>query len=386
MIRSRLALSVAVALLMVACSSDADPTGPDVTNVPSGCTEVPIATSPEKFTLFTGLAETFNAQGEEFDGECVAITVYRVSSGAAARMLVRRAGPTDGSAGTGPGALVPGRQQLGRDRQRTSRRPGEAPIANDFERVMITPLVLGMPRPMAEALGWPEAEIGWSDILDSRLRSRRMGSVRPSRMGRLSPRQDQPQLLDLGALGHCRHLLRRHRQDLGSDRRRPDRSRSARVRPRRRSRHRPLRRHHPDLPRQHVPRRPGGSRASPMPRRSRSKRSRSSPTTGATRPTPAPPARPPGAAGGGLSHRGNALLRQPGLHPRRSLGHRCRSPGRNRLPRLRHRRPREPAAGPRVRLPTRQPGGAGRRPDQLRERAQPRTSPTSNWRSPTRRS
>jgi Ca-activated chloride channel family protein len=30
---------------------------------------------------------------------------------------------------------------------------------------MITPLVLGMPRPMAQALGWPEAEIGWADVL-----------------------------------------------------------------------------------------------------------------------------------------------------------------------------------------------------------------------------
>ncbi len=101
MTRPRLALSVAttllIALLLAACTSDADdPIDPDVTNVPSGCTEVPIATSPEKFTLFTGLAETFNARGDEFAGECVAVTVYRVSSGAGARMLVRRlARPTD---------------------------------------------------------------------------------------------------------------------------------------------------------------------------------------------------------------------------------------------------------------------------------------------------
>ena len=42
---------------------------------------------------------------------------------------------------------------------------GQAPMASDFERIMITPLVLAMPRPMAEALGWPEAEIGWADVL-----------------------------------------------------------------------------------------------------------------------------------------------------------------------------------------------------------------------------
>jgi Ca-activated chloride channel family protein len=38
-------------------------------------------------------------------------------------------------------------------------------MANDFQRIMLTPLVLAMPKPMAEALGWPEAEIGWADIL-----------------------------------------------------------------------------------------------------------------------------------------------------------------------------------------------------------------------------
>ncbi len=169
MIRARLALAgvatLLVGVLLASCNADADdPVDPSVTNVPSGCVEVPIATSPEKFTLFTGLAETFNGRGDEFAGECVAVTVYRVSSGAGARML-SEGWPDDGSAGPAPVLWSPAASTWGAIVNERLAARGEAPIANDFERVMITPLVLGMPRPMAEALGWPEAEIGWADIL-----------------------------------------------------------------------------------------------------------------------------------------------------------------------------------------------------------------------------
>ncbi|MGH8924098.1 MAG: substrate-binding domain-containing protein, partial [Acidimicrobiia bacterium] len=153
------------AFVLAACTSG-DPITTDGTGVvvPGGCEEVPIATSPEKFTLFTSLAETFNATGTEFDGECAVITVYRASSGAAARMLAE-GWPEDGSAGPLPVIWSPAASTWGAIVNERLAARGEEPIANDFERVMITPLVLGMPRPMAEALGWPEADIGWADIL-----------------------------------------------------------------------------------------------------------------------------------------------------------------------------------------------------------------------------
>lgn len=164
-IQIRFTYLVVVAILLASCTAGGvDPDDPAVTNVPSGCVEVPIATSPEKFTLFTGLAETFNARGEEFAGECVAVTVYRVSSGVGARQLAE-GWPTDGSAGPAPVLWSPSASTWGAIVNERLAARGEAPIANDFERVMITPLVLGMPRPMAEALGWPEADVGWSDIL-----------------------------------------------------------------------------------------------------------------------------------------------------------------------------------------------------------------------------
>ena len=157
--RKRITRSLVALLLGVALVSSCSTAGTDTTtnnSVPSGCTEVPVATSPEKFTLLTGLAETFNATGQEFGGECAAITIYRVSSGAAARML-SEGWPTDGSAGPAPVLWSPAASTWGAVVNKRLSDQGKPAIANDFQRIMLTPLVLGMPRPMAEALGWPEA-------------------------------------------------------------------------------------------------------------------------------------------------------------------------------------------------------------------------------------
>ena len=167
MTMSKKTIAIVLALAALASCSRG---GSDVTDgsgvvVPGNCQEVPIATSPEKFTLFTSLAESFNAEEQEFGGECAVITVYRASSGAAARML-SEGWPTDGSAGPNPVIWSPAASSWGAIVNERLAAAGQEPIANDFERVMITPLVLGMPRPMAEALGWPETDIGWSDILE----------------------------------------------------------------------------------------------------------------------------------------------------------------------------------------------------------------------------
>lgn len=162
----RIGVVLVLCLLVSGCGEGSVRTtsGDDGTpTVPAGCREVPAAVSSEKVTLLTDLAEAFNATEPTFEGQCVAITIYRVASGRAAKLLAE-GWPTDGSApppvlwspASGAwGALVNHRLELA----------GTDPIANDSQRIMLTPLVLAMPKPMAEAMGWPEADIGWSDIL-----------------------------------------------------------------------------------------------------------------------------------------------------------------------------------------------------------------------------
>ena len=238
---------------------------------------------------------------------------------------------------------------------------------------MITPLVLAMPRPMAEALGWPEAEIGWADVLALSQDPRGLGGLRASRVGRLQAGQDQPQLLLVGAVGHGGHLLRRHRQDLRAH---PGRHRlvaDGRVRARGRGGHGALRRHHHDLPGEHAARGPGGAAAR---------------------------LRVGGGHRGGLDHRlqpGRPRRRGPGgphpaatcplvaIYPKEgtlfsdnpayvldaSWVSDGAAAGRPRLPLLRHRRAREPGPGAGLRVPAGQPGGAGGRPDLHGQRPEP---------------
>lgn len=158
----RITLALVVALAASACISFEDPEAS--LEVPSGCREIPAHVSSEKVTLLAELARDFNATRPEFGGECVAVTVYRTASGRGASQLAD-GWPTDGSAGPEPVLWSPASAAWGAVVNERLERRGEAPIANDYERIMLTPLVLAMPRPMAEALGWPEAEIGWSDVL-----------------------------------------------------------------------------------------------------------------------------------------------------------------------------------------------------------------------------
>lgn len=164
-------LAVAVAMTMVAAActpfsdTESEDGGGEGQAVPAGCVEIPAHVSSEKVTLITDLAEAFNATDPEADGRCVAVTVYRTASGRAASMLAE-GWPEDGSAGPPPVLWSPASSAWGAIVNERLGRRGLEPIANEFERIMLTPLVLAMPRPMAEALGWPEANIGWSDILE----------------------------------------------------------------------------------------------------------------------------------------------------------------------------------------------------------------------------
>ena len=114
----------------------------------------------------TDLARTFN-ESDEAEGRRRAAC----SSGRRARRRARR--PPLLATGLGrerrrpaPGDLVAGVERVGRDPQPAAGRRGPAgrwrPTAEPF---MQTPLVIAMPKPMADALGYPEKPVGWADIL-----------------------------------------------------------------------------------------------------------------------------------------------------------------------------------------------------------------------------
>jgi Ca-activated chloride channel homolog len=130
-----------------------------------GCIRVDVASSPEKLTLFTELAERFRESDEGRVGDrCIDVQVQRVSSGAGASLLV--AGwPKPKSNGPRPVIWSPAASTWGavvNQRRADAGKPQFVPAAKSF---MLTPLVIAMPKPMAEALGYPDTPIGFSDVL-----------------------------------------------------------------------------------------------------------------------------------------------------------------------------------------------------------------------------
>jgi Ca-activated chloride channel family protein len=168
-------LVVAALAAVAACSPDDDgggitidtDGGPDVDfGDPGDCTVVDAAISPEKIDLVSDLARTFNRSDDAEDGDrCWFVQPYRKSSGAGATALYE--GWDDATDGAFPVIWSPAASTWGSVVNRRLAQRGEEPfVPDDFERFMLTPLVIAMPEPMARALGHPDEPIGWADILE----------------------------------------------------------------------------------------------------------------------------------------------------------------------------------------------------------------------------
>ncbi|MGH9225207.1 MAG: substrate-binding domain-containing protein [Acidimicrobiales bacterium] len=160
-------LLLALALLAGACTFSSGTPDPNAAgDVPKGCTAVDVATSPEKFDLLTDLARKFNADSSASrEGGCSFVRVKRVSSGAGMQLLAD-GWPDEPTNGPQPAVWSPAASSWGailNERLRVRNQPAMAPAAKPF---MLTPLVIAMPRPMAEALGWPGTPIGYADVLN----------------------------------------------------------------------------------------------------------------------------------------------------------------------------------------------------------------------------
>lgn len=159
---------VAAALVAGACSGgeggeqSADTVDPRREN----CITVDTAVSSEKIELLTDLAETFNSSDEAtLDGECIFVDVRSKSSGAATTALAE--GWNEEVEGPRPVIWSPASSAWGTVLNQLLTEQGAPPMApDDPTPFMLTPLVIAMPEPMAEALGYPETPIGWSQILE----------------------------------------------------------------------------------------------------------------------------------------------------------------------------------------------------------------------------
>jgi Ca-activated chloride channel family protein len=168
-----MAALVAGGLLAAAACSGGDDSGGDGDaegqaglEDPGDCVVVDVASSPEKLDLLGDLAESFNRSDAATIGDdCVFVRIQNKSSGAAEQLLAN--GWDESVEGPRPVIWSPAASTWGQVlNQHLSERGVETAMAPaDSASFMLTPLVIAMPRPMAEALGWPDTPLGWADVL-----------------------------------------------------------------------------------------------------------------------------------------------------------------------------------------------------------------------------
>jgi Ca-activated chloride channel family protein len=171
----RPALIAALAVVAVAGATVAIPrigalNGADSTDrslserCPNGSTELVVASSVDKSALMTSFAADFSAAGKDEQGRCVHVTVVPKSSGAALTALAKgwaAERPQPDVWSPSGSVWLP----LLENKLAASQQSSLITAPASVPKIATSPLVVAMPRPMAEALGWPGKAIGWADLL-----------------------------------------------------------------------------------------------------------------------------------------------------------------------------------------------------------------------------
>lgn len=151
---------VGVALLVVLRGIVFDAEGIDR----SGCQRLMVLSSSNKAALMEELATQYEEADGEVGGQCVDVQVASEASGASIDRLARG---WEGEESPRPDVWTPASSSWAsilRHRLTENRRPDI--VGHPLPRVATSPQVIAMPAPMARALGWPDAEVGWKDVFD----------------------------------------------------------------------------------------------------------------------------------------------------------------------------------------------------------------------------
>jgi len=153
-------LIIAVALTIQFLGGDDSSDSEDPTPLPEGTILVSIASSNTKRNWLDEVVENFNEEGfTTSDDMAIVADVEHVTSGGSMNAIL------DGN--LKPVVWSPGDPSWVEQINITWQQRNNRPINSDECRPTVyAPLGFGMWRPMAEALGWPDEEIGWDTIVE----------------------------------------------------------------------------------------------------------------------------------------------------------------------------------------------------------------------------
>lgn len=153
-------LMLLLAVVLAGCSGSNNggsaTSGPGATAAPSGDDIlVTITYSPEKEAWLKERIDVFNSQNKQVNGKRIVVQGQNKSSGAARTELRSGALKTTVWSPSASSWLEVLKQEANNPQ---IAEPNPRPL-------VLTPVVISMWKPMAEALGWPGKEIGWRDLL-----------------------------------------------------------------------------------------------------------------------------------------------------------------------------------------------------------------------------
>ena len=129
----------------------------------AGCTGLVAAVPPDDLPLVAALVAEYDAAGSKVGGQCVDVRILPKSAGDAADALAR--GWNDKLDGQPPQLWLPGATSwLSLVRARETNRAASV-LPDSSPSFAQSPFVVAMPRPMAEAIGWPATPLGFTDLV-----------------------------------------------------------------------------------------------------------------------------------------------------------------------------------------------------------------------------
>jgi Ca-activated chloride channel family protein len=148
-----------------AADAPADNTVSAAANDRTDCTPINIASSSEKASLLQAIADKYNATDPKVGDQCMVVRVQTVASGGGEQALA--AGWDTAKNGPEPTVWTPASSLWLKLLETKQKEAGQASILADTNASLIkTPVVFAMPKPMAEALGWPKKAIGWKTLTE----------------------------------------------------------------------------------------------------------------------------------------------------------------------------------------------------------------------------
>ncbi|MEV8631207.1 substrate-binding and VWA domain-containing protein [Streptosporangium sp. NPDC051023] len=128
-----------------------------------GGVKLTVAASSEKGELLRKIVAGYN--GRKVGGRCADVVIVTKTSGSVMQALAR--GWDERQDGPRPDVWSPASSGWITLLQQRAAGSDTGPlVAAANPSIAKTPLVIAIPKPMAEALGWPGKKLGWSDLLD----------------------------------------------------------------------------------------------------------------------------------------------------------------------------------------------------------------------------